>query len=242
MLARHDRSRTLRTGDACSRFFALGVLAISVNLSSPGGLSAQQASWATQLEGHAGWLVPIGEATQVTDADGSVQGVKLSTSSAFGGRALFPVGKTLSWGLGGRLSLGIQGFVSQGAEMRSAIDDSVLGSADYYQVAGIVALPTFVDAEPINGTINGNLGIGIGHTVYEPDTGFELSDGTSSTALVLNAGLGIDFLVAPMVSLVTYAGANFGFGDAGVDMSFEFVGGLALRFPFDGGPKSSSHE
>ncbi len=204
----------------------------------PIAVCAQQPHWVTQIEAHLGAWIPAGYEVPATNAGGEPVAAELKSSLAFGLQASFPVA---TWpGKGGKLSIGAQGFFVPGAEMRVVTTGAALGSADYYQVSATVSAGEFVAALPITATLVPLLGVGVGHTTLDPDAGVLFADGNRSTALVLTGALGLDFLLAPSLSIVTQAGANLGIrgtsDGTAAEWSFSILGGIAIRLPFGGKP------
>jgi hypothetical protein len=196
---------------------------------------AQHPAWVTQLEGYLGWRIPLNEVTQVDNGGASATGVELKSTLAYGGRVIFPVANAPTPHLG-KVFVGLEGLIAFGADMKVASTDAVIGQADYYQVRAAVGIGKFIGGTPINLTLHGELGVGVAHTVFDPNEGVALvEDGNSGTSLLTSATLGVDFSLARMLSVVTAAGVNLGFRDP-LEVSFMFLGGLALRLPTNGGP------
>jgi hypothetical protein len=115
--------------------------------------------------------------------------------------------------------------------MRPVNTETVIGQADYYQLGAVLGMGKFVGGTPITLTFHGELALGVAHTVFQPNDGITIvGEGNSVTSLFTGATVGIDFLVARMLSVVTSAGVALGFRDP-LDASLVFMGGLALRLP-----------
>lgn len=191
---------------------------------------AQHPAWVTQLEGLLGVRSSLKEVTQVSIDGGSATAVELKSGLAYGGRVLFPVAGAPSPHLG-KTFIGLEGLGAFGADMKLADTDAVVGQADYYQVGAVVGMGKFISATPINLTLHGALGVGLAHTVFNPDDGVAVvEEGNSVTSFLTSATVGLDFYLGRMVSVVTSAGVNLGFRDP-LDVSLAFLGGVALRLP-----------
>jgi hypothetical protein len=213
-------------------WIALAAVLAAQALAAPSSLHSQYtASWRAQFEARAGWLLPHGEVTQLLDGAGDVQ---LRSTAAWGGRVLLPVAG-VSTGMLGRVSIGLQGIVAPSAEMTNATSSTPIGTSDYYQVTGLITAGHFMPSRPVNMTLTGALGAGVGHRTFTPNTGFTLVEaGNASTALVLVANLGFDMLVHSRISVLAEAGITLGIRDRNgqtvVERSSPVLLGLGVRF------------
>jgi len=209
---------------------ALTALALAGAVVVPSHSLAQHPAWVTQLEGLLGGRFTFDEVTQVVIDGGSATGVELKSGLVYGGRVLFPLASAPSPHLG-KFYIGLDGLGAFGSDMTLAATDAVVGQADYYQVGAAVGVGKFISATPINLTLHGALGLGVAHTVFNPDEGVDLvQEGNSVTSFLVSATVGLDLYLARMLSVVTAASGNLGFRDP-LDVSVTLLAGLALRLP-----------
>ena len=230
------------------RFPSLQTLTVAVPLvpllagGFPSESSAQGVAWSGQAEVFFGRYSPDGKRAGVMAAGGSEGRVEMAPSLMFGGRLFFPVAGAPSRQLG-QVSLGVRGLVVPGADLEIPGASGGIGTANHYEFLGTVSVGDFLAGgdSGINLRLNGLLGAGVGHTSYNLDPGVGWTEGDDShTGLVLSAGVGGDLLLAPWLSLVAHTSWSWGIGnpDHGsvAERSFTAMGGLALRWPFRGGP------
>jgi len=135
----------------------------------------------------------------------------------------------------GRVSIGLHGFFAPSAEMTTATSTTPIGTSDYYQVAALVSAGHFIPRRPVNLTLTGMLGAGVGHRTFTPNAGVSLLGGeTSSTALVFVTTLGVDMLLHSRIGVVLEGGINLGVRDRNgqtvVEESYPVLIGLGVRF------------
>jgi hypothetical protein len=212
-------------------WIALAVAGVTANLIAPSPLQSQYGPlWRAQVEGHAGWLLPHGEVSQLTGGTG----VQLSVAMMWGGRVLVPITREAT-GLLGRASLGLHGFVAPSAEMTSVASSTPVGTSDYYQVTGLLSTGHFMPHRPVNMTFTATLLAGVGYRTFAPDAGVTLVEAdNASTALVLGAAWGVDMLVHSRISVVAEYGITLGIRDRNdrtvAERSHPLLLGMGVRF------------
>ena len=225
------QERTSRS--AVQRLLSVVVaLAVVGAATPPPQLYAQDAAhWKVQLGAYAGWLFPSGDVAQLADGNGSATSVQVSSTFALSGRALFPLVDQPK-GMLGRVSLGVYGLVAPSADMTTGASQSPIGRSHYYQAAGLLSAGHFIPATPLNITLTGMLGAGVGHRVLEPNAGVSLAgEDDSHTTFMLVAAVGLDVFVHSRFSLLAEGGVNLGIeGRDGAERSVPVLIGLGVRF------------
>jgi hypothetical protein len=130
--------------------------------------------------------------------------------------------------------------VAPGADLRAVGYPGRVGTADHFELLGTVSVGDLMPVgQGLNLRMNGMIGAGIGHTSYSLAPGYLWEDGESSaTVPVVSVGLGLDIPVKPWLSLMTSASMSWSLTKPDVgsatERSLALVGGLSLRWPFQG--------